>query len=136
MIALLAAVVATLSVPPYPGGSQRIVAGTVVITTRDPARQARTTYEAAMRKAGWVPAASDELLNGDIPGASKADNEAVRRAGTLLSFERQGHTADIFISQGIDRRRRPVTVLMVLMPDRAPGGREIHKGDKRGRPAR
>jgi hypothetical protein len=114
--------------PPYPGATAVEVAGAIVLTTRDPQSVARVRYEAIMRKAGWLPAYPEGVLNGALAGAGAS--AALKEAGTLLSFVRDSRTADIWISSGVDRHRKPVTMLM-LMSEQRP-----RSGGAHGRPAR
>ncbi len=124
-VAILAAVAATLAggIPTYPGATRSEVGGAFFLTTRDAPEAARAKYAEVLRKAGWKPSEDDAVLNGDVPGASPEQNAAVKQAGLLLSFERDGRTADILIRSGTDKRRRPVTMLMII-PGTVPGSRD------------
>ncbi|MBM3276152.1 MAG: hypothetical protein FJZ00_13445 [Candidatus Sericytochromatia bacterium] len=116
--------------PPYPGATAVDVAGATLLTTRDPQPVARAKYAALLQKAGWRPAFPDAVLDGTPPGTPATASAALRQAGTLLSFVRNGRTADIWISAGVDRHRKPVTMLM-LMSEQGP-----KTGGAHGRPAR
>lgn len=127
---------ALAQVPAYPGGKAVHMAGSIVVTTPDPLPKVKTGYTALFRKAGWKPTAPDDVLNGDVPGAGKADMEALARAVTYLSFERQGLVADLFLAPGKDRRNRPITLVTILAgpaPDFKPTP-STDKGNSSGRP--
>jgi len=127
---LLAAAVS--GIPAYPGARPVTLGGAIVQTTPDAPATVKARYAEVFRKAGWKASEDDAILNGDVPGAPPEHNAAVRQAGTLLSFERAGRTADILITPGTDARRKPVTILMIV-PGTMPA---TPKGGTSGRSAR
>ncbi len=126
-------------VPIYPGGTAVRVAGSTLITTSDPLEKVKTGYTALFRKAGWEPSAPDSVLNGDVPGAGKADLEALSKAVTYMSFERQDQVADLFLLPGKDRHHKPITLITILsgpkpeQPEQKTGNTR-QKGVTGGRP--
>lgn len=130
MIGISIALAAALASPPlYPGARVATVGGMVVQTIPDQPEAVKARYVALLRKAGWRPSIDEAVLNGVLPGMTVQQQVAVRQAGTLLSFERDGRTADILISAGTDRLTRGVTTLLVVA-GKVPGG------GTRGRPSR
>lgn len=113
--------------PAYPGGKAVRIAGSLVLTTSDPLPKVKTGYTSLFRKAGWKEVLPDAVLNGDVPGADKAALNALSRSVTLLSFERDGQVADLFLAPGKDARNRPITWITILTTDTS-------KGDRSGRP--